>query len=67
MSDPTCARGAVFEGRYEILHALRTGGFADVYKAQQLATGQQVAIKIMHRTGSRSLADAARRSARFRR
>ena len=67
MIDVTSGRGDVFEGRYEILHALRTGGFADVYKAQQLATGQQVAIKIMHRTGSRSSADAERRNARFRR
>src|SRR5580704_10058990 len=67
MSDAARAQGIVFQGRYEILHALRSGGFADVYKARQLATGQLVAVKVMHSAEGRGAADAEQRLRRFER
>jgi class 3 adenylate cyclase len=53
--------------RYEILSELGRGGFGVVHKARQLATGQTVAIKMMHRP--RDAGDDAHRRhvARFQR
>jgi len=53
--------------RYEMLSELGRGGFGVVYKARQLATGQPVAIKMMHRP--RDVGDEAqnRHIARFQR
>jgi len=53
--------------RYEMLSELGRGGFGVVYKARQLATGQPVAIKMMHRP--RDTGDEAqnRHVARFQR
>jgi len=53
--------------RYEMLSELGRGGFGVVYKARQLATGQPVAIKMMHRP--RDAGDEAqnRHIARFQR
>jgi TOMM system kinase/cyclase fusion protein len=39
--------GATFEGRYEVLAEIGSGGFGTVYQAKQLATGQLVAIKVL--------------------
>ncbi|WP_437564580.1 TOMM system kinase/cyclase fusion protein [Sorangium sp. So ce542] len=39
--------GAALKDRYEILTELGRGGYATVYKARQLATDQQVAIKVL--------------------
>ena len=43
----TIVAGATFEGRYEILAEIGSGGFGTVYQAKQLATGQLVAIKVL--------------------
>jgi TOMM system kinase/cyclase fusion protein len=48
--------GTVFEGRYEVLDELGSGTFGRVYKARQMSTGQEVAVKVLrlqHATGSR--------------
>ena len=64
-SHPGIDIGAVFQGRYEILHKLSEGGFGVVYKARQLTTGQPVAIKCL-RPPSRGV-DPATYLERFRR
>ncbi|WP_437579912.1 TOMM system kinase/cyclase fusion protein [Sorangium sp. So ce887] len=68
MSIETVAPESVFQSRYEVLSLLYKDGFAALYKARQLATGQLVAIKVV-RLGrdDRSPDVARRRSARFRR
>jgi serine/threonine protein kinase len=43
----TIAAGATFQGRYEVHAEIGSGGFARVYRATQLATGQSVAIKVL--------------------
>lgn len=40
--------GSVFQERYEIISVLGSGGFADVYRARQLTTKQEVALKVIH-------------------
>ncbi|MFL5350095.1 MAG: TOMM system kinase/cyclase fusion protein [Hyalangium sp.] len=42
------AAGTVFQERYEILSKLGEGGFSEVYRARQKATGQEVAVKVLH-------------------
>jgi class 3 adenylate cyclase/predicted ATPase/tRNA A-37 threonylcarbamoyl transferase component Bud32 len=39
--------GAVVDGRYELLSQLGEGGFSIVYKARQVTTGQDVAVKVL--------------------
>lgn len=39
--------GAEISDRYVVLEELGSGGFATVYKARQLSTGQQVAVKVL--------------------
>lgn len=60
------AVGAVFQGRYRVLVELSRGGFGVVYKGEQMATGQHVAIKCLHRRGDDE-AEERRHLARFRR
>jgi TOMM system kinase/cyclase fusion protein len=38
----------VFQERYEILSQLGEGGFSQVFRARQRATGQEVAVKVLH-------------------
>ncbi len=64
--DPLIEVGDVFQERYRIQETLSTGGFAIVYKAEQLATGQAVAIKCIRRYGP-TPADDEKRVARFQR
>jgi TOMM system kinase/cyclase fusion protein len=40
--------GATFQGRYDILSELGAGSSGVVYRARQLSTGQDVAIKLLH-------------------
>ena len=44
----TVHAGTVLDGRYELQNELGRGGFAVVYRAKQLSTGQSVAVKLMH-------------------
>ncbi|WP_224242140.1 TOMM system kinase/cyclase fusion protein [Hyalangium gracile] len=39
--------GTVFQGRYEVLSKLGEGGFGQVYRARQLVTQHEVAIKVL--------------------
>jgi serine/threonine protein kinase/FixJ family two-component response regulator len=39
--------GTMLDGRYEIEERIGQGGFAVVYRARQLSTGQHVAIKVL--------------------
>lgn len=59
--------GTVFEGRYEILSLLGTGGFGEVYKARQRSTGQDVAIKLLRAPFVQAPELDQRRRARLRR
>ncbi|MGH7789233.1 MAG: TOMM system kinase/cyclase fusion protein [Candidatus Binatia bacterium] len=45
--DHRVQNGALFQGRYELLGELGAGTFGQVYRARQLSTGQDVAIKIV--------------------
>jgi len=42
------ATDKVFQERYEVLSKLGEGGFSQVFKARQRATGQEVAVKVLH-------------------
>ena len=59
--------GSVLQGRYQIVSALGAGGFGAIYKAIQLATGQPVAVKVMHPTADEPEARRENRVARFQR
>jgi serine/threonine-protein kinase len=48
--------GTVLDARYRISHKLAEGGFGAIYRATDLATGQDVALKMLHRE---LLADAS--------
>ncbi len=56
--DGTAEPGTVLDGRYEIVERIGEGGFAVVYHAKQLSTGQKVAIKLLraHRVAALSIA-----------
>ncbi|MEM9488446.1 MAG: protein kinase, partial [Myxococcota bacterium] len=43
--------GSIFQDRYEIDCKISRGAFGTVFRARQLATGQLVAIKCLHRRG----------------
>ncbi len=50
----------MFQERYEILSKLGEGGFSQVYRARQRATGQEVAVKVLHWTHAQDEALTAR-------
>ena len=57
--------GVVLDGRYEIEHLIGEGGFAMVYKAKQLSTGQDVAVKILRSERVTGQTQAGQEVARF--
>jgi TOMM system kinase/cyclase fusion protein len=57
----------VFQDRYKIQAEIGAGGFGTVYKAVQLATGQQVAIKVLRLQGARDQKTIERRILRLER
>jgi TOMM system kinase/cyclase fusion protein len=61
------ALGTTFQRRYEVVEKIGEGGFGDVYKAHQVATGQAVAVKVLRIPTERSDEQAERLMARFHR
>src|SRR5262245_16000100 len=61
------AIGSVFQGGYEVLSRLGIGRFGSVYKARQLSTGQDVAIKVLRIDPRDGADDIENQHARFRR
>jgi serine/threonine-protein kinase len=47
MAEPT--EGTIIDDRYRVLSRIGTGGMADVFLAEDLQLGRQVALKILHR------------------
>ena len=66
-SQPALAPGTIFQGGYEILSSLGAGTFGWVFRARQLSTGQDVAIKVLRLRSGGAAADAENHAARFRR
>jgi TOMM system kinase/cyclase fusion protein len=65
-ADKSLQVGSVFQGRYEVLGELGAGTFGRVYRARQLSTGQDVAVKVLaFRHGDPSNSDGS--AERFRR
>ncbi len=46
-TDTSLVAGSVFQGGYEIVERIGAGTFSTVYRARQLSTGQEVAIKLL--------------------
>jgi serine/threonine protein kinase/CheY-like chemotaxis protein len=59
--------GALLDGRYELLSVIGEGGFAVVYKARQLSTGQTVAVKLLRAHRLAKLDSASTELQRFER
>ena len=60
------AHANVFQGGYEIVQRTGSGSFSTVYRARQLSTGQEVAIKLL-RSLRDGQGDDGGDNARFRR
>jgi TOMM system kinase/cyclase fusion protein len=58
---------SIFQGSYEVLSELGEGSFGRVYKACQLSTGQEVAIKILRVRPGDTPANVENQTERFRR
>ena len=70
MADPDLgqlAHGTVIEGRYRLTRVVGRGGFGVVYEAEQLSTGQLVAVKVLDpgRLAAGSEADRLKTLGRF--
>src|SRR5262245_18978507 len=67
VTDPTLSIASTFQGCYEILGELGSGSFGRVYKARQLSTSQDVAIKILRLHPQDRVDDRRAQIDRFRR
>ena len=67
IAEPLLPVASIFQGGYEILCELGTGSFGRVYKARQLSTSQEVAIKILRTHPDDGIADVRVQTDRFRR
>ncbi len=65
LHDGTTEPGTVIDGRYKVLSTIGRGGFAVVFKAKQLSTGQVVALKVMRPQRIANLGTADVELARF--
>lgn len=66
-TDDVLHSGTLLAERYEVLAELGSGNFGRVYRARQLSTGQDVAIKIVRIRDRDSVVDTQRHVERFRR
>ena len=66
-SDNVLRGGTQFAERYEILSVLGSGSFGRVYRARQLSTGQDVAIKTIRIWEDETAHELQRHVDRFRR
>src|SRR5262245_42507376 len=65
--EPRLPVASIFQGGYEILCELGAGSFGRVYKARQLSTAQEVAIKILRLHPGDAVEDVRVQTDRFRR
>src|SRR5215472_5326703 len=66
-AEPLLPVGSIFQGGYEVLSELGAGSFGRVYKARQLSTSQEVAIKILRLGPDVGAGDTRAPTERFRR
>lgn len=57
--------GSTFENHYEIVEKIGEGGFGSIFKARQLTTGQEVALKVMRSLARDDPSRMDTRAARF--
>src|SRR5262249_29514896 len=66
-TEPRLLVPSIFQGGYEILAELGPGSYGRVYKARQLSTSQEVAVKILRLRPEDGAADVRVQTDRFRR